>query len=320
MAKIAIDEGHYNCESGAIGFGVRECDVTHAVAYKLKTNLERQGHTILITNGSLSNRTTAANNWGANIFISLHCNAFNGNAYGIETFCYKFEYRKLADSIHNAMLEDKRLYRVNRGIKEGDLHVIRESNMDACLVEMAFIDNKEDNDLLLRYQDEYATAIANGVQSYLGLSYKEDSLNSEPESTPTSEPTPISAPDIVYQTYAGGEWLPKVTNAEDYAGMYGYMVRGVLADVTQGNIEYRVHLTNGDWLPYVLNVNDFAGASNLNRNIDGLQMELQDVPGYGVEYRAHIYSGWLPWVRDLTDYAGIYGINIDGIQARIYKK
>lgn len=174
MAKIVIDEGHYNYESGAVGFSVKECNITHGVAYKLKAKLEKQGHTVLITNGSLSNRTTKANLWGADIFISLHCNAFNGKAYGIETFCYKFKYRKLADSIHNSLLADKRLYRTNRGVKEGDLHVIRESNMDACLVEMAFIDNKEDNALLLKYQDEYATAIAKGVQAYFGLSYKED--------------------------------------------------------------------------------------------------------------------------------------------------
>lgn len=174
MAKVVIDEGHYNYESGAVGFGIKECDITHSVAYKLKLKLEKQGHSVLITNGSLSNRTTKANSWGADIFISLHCNAFNGKAYGIETFCYKFKYRKLADSIHNSLLADRRLYRTNRGVKEGDLHVIRESNMDACLVEMAFIDNKEDNTLLLQYQDEYSIAIAKGVQAYFGLSYKED--------------------------------------------------------------------------------------------------------------------------------------------------
>ena len=185
MAKITIDEGHYNCESGAVGFGIKECDITHSVAYKLKPKLEKQGHSVLITNGSLYNRTSKANSWGADIFISLHCNAFNGNAYGIETFCYKFKYRKLADSIHNSLLADKRLYRTNRGVKEGDLHVIRESNMDACLVEMAFIDNKEDNALLLKYQDEYATAIAKGVQNYFGLSYKEDTAKI------TSEPKPV---------------------------------------------------------------------------------------------------------------------------------
>ncbi|WP_346935296.1 N-acetylmuramoyl-L-alanine amidase [Clostridium sp.] len=184
MAKVVIDEGHYNYESGAVGFGIKECDITHGVAYKLKPKLEKQGHSVLITNGSLSNRTSKANSWGADIFISLHCNAFNGNAYGIETFCYKFKYRKLADSIHNALLSDKRLYRTNRGVKEGDLHVIRESNMDACLVEMAFIDNKEDNVLLLKYQDEYATAIAKGVQAYFGLSYKEDIEKPSKPSTP----------------------------------------------------------------------------------------------------------------------------------------
>ena len=174
MARIAIDEGHYNYESGAVGFGIKECDITHSIAYKLKSKLEKQGHSVLITNGSLENRTKMANGWGADIFISLHCNAFTGAAYGIEVYCYKFKYRVLADAIYRALLADKRLYRATRGVKEGDFHVIRETSMNACLVEMAFIDNKEDNALLLKYQDEYATAIARGVQAYFGLSYKED--------------------------------------------------------------------------------------------------------------------------------------------------
>jgi len=169
MAKIVIDEGHYNCESGAVGHGIRECDVTHDVAYRLKSILESVGHQVLITNGSLSSRPAKANSWGADIFISLHCNASTGSAYGIETFCYKFAYRRLADCVHNALLENNNLYRTNRGVKEGDFCVIRESNMDACLVEMAFIDNAEDNALLQKYPDEYAMAIANGIQSYFGL-------------------------------------------------------------------------------------------------------------------------------------------------------
>ncbi len=186
MAKIAIDEGHYNCESGATGYGIRECDITHSVAYLLKADLERQGHSVLITNGSLENRTRLANNWGADIIISIHCNAFNSKAYGIETFCYKFKYRQLADVIHKFLLADKRLYRVDRGVKEGDLHVIRETNMSACLVEMAFIDNKEDNTLLLKYQKEYAVAIAKGVQAYFGLAYKGE-VSKPIEQTPQVE-------------------------------------------------------------------------------------------------------------------------------------
>ncbi|MEG0134107.1 MAG: N-acetylmuramoyl-L-alanine amidase [Clostridium sp.] len=176
MAKIVVDEGHYNCESGAVGFGARECDITHSMANRLKIDLERQGHQVLITNGSLSKRVQDANNFKADIFISLHCNAFNSKAYGIETYCYKLAYRKLADAIHGELLKNTNLYRNNRGVKEGNFQVIRETNMDACLIELAFIDNREDNLLLRTYQDEYSVAITKGVQSYFGLDYVESKV------------------------------------------------------------------------------------------------------------------------------------------------
>ncbi|MEG2657694.1 MAG: N-acetylmuramoyl-L-alanine amidase, partial [Clostridium sp.] len=64
-------------------------------------------------------------------------------------------------------------YRNNRGVKEGNFQVIRETNMDACLIELAFIDNREDNLLLRTYQDEYSVAVTKGVQSYFGLDYVE---------------------------------------------------------------------------------------------------------------------------------------------------
>lgn len=176
MAKIAIDEGHWDADSGAVGFGTRECDITHSMANRLKIDLERQGHQVLITNGSLSNRTTVANNLGADIFISIHCNAFNSKAYGLETYCYKFKYRKLADAIHGELLKNTNLYRNNRRVKEGNFQVIRETNMDACLIELAFIDNREDNLLLRTYQDEYSVAITKGVQSYFGLDYVESKV------------------------------------------------------------------------------------------------------------------------------------------------
>ena len=46
--------------------------------------------------------------------------------------------------------------------------------MDACLVELAFISNEEDANLLKNKQDEFATAIAKGICKYLGVTYVDD--------------------------------------------------------------------------------------------------------------------------------------------------
>ncbi|WP_346888349.1 N-acetylmuramoyl-L-alanine amidase [Clostridium sp. UBA1056] len=124
--------------------------------------------------------------------------------------------------------------------------------------------------------------------------------------------------DVIYQVYTGGRWLPNVKNLEDYAGLWSQPVQGVYANVSEGHIKYRVHTLWGNWLPWVTDRQDYAGI--LGTNIDGLQMELVDLPGYSVNYRTYVDGRWLPWVLDLEDYAGLYGQAIEEIQVEIIKR
>ena len=63
----------------------------------------------------------------------------------------------------------------------------------------------------------------------------------------------------------------------------------------------------------------------LGKEIDMLQMTLEGLPGYAVEYRvATVGGGFLPWVRDYNTknsdgYAGITGKPFDRLQIRIVK-
>lgn len=178
--KAFIDLGHGGDDVGALGNGLRECDINLAVGLRVKYHLGRHNVDIMLSREthktvSLQERTRMANNWGADCFVSIHCNsATNISAYGIETFCYKFAYRSLGDSVHARLLADKTLYYTNRGVKEGDFHVVRESNMSACLVEMAFISNERDAQLLRNKQEEYAIAITKGILDYFGLVWKDE--------------------------------------------------------------------------------------------------------------------------------------------------
>lgn len=182
MIKVYIDCGHGGKDSGAVNGVYYEKNYVLSVGLHLKkllleTNkfdvrLSRENDTYK----TLEQRSNDANLWGADIFISLHCNsADNKNALGIETYCYKFKYRKLADSIHNVLIQDK-LYTKNRGVKEGNFHVIRETKMSACLIELAFISNNQDLQLLQTKQYEFAKAIYNGILNYynmkIEISYK----------------------------------------------------------------------------------------------------------------------------------------------------
>ncbi|SCI81165.1 Sporulation-specific N-acetylmuramoyl-L-alanine amidase [uncultured Clostridium sp.] len=183
MKKVYIDLGHGGTDSGAVGVNnVLEKNIVLEVGKKVELKLKKCGIDVRMSRTtdifkSLEYRSSDANKWGADCFVSIHCNSFNQIAKGIETYCYKFKYRQLADCVHSEMVNAK-LYTLNRGVKEGNLYVVRKTNMAACLVELGFIDNVEDINFLLNKQEEFAIAIAKGICKFLGLAWKESSESS----------------------------------------------------------------------------------------------------------------------------------------------
>lgn len=181
MNIVYIDPGHGGNDSGALNKGknVLEKDVVLDVSKRIKDKLNgivdvRLSRESDVTK-SLASRTSEANKIKAGLLISIHCNdANNHSAQGIETYCYKFKYRKAADCIHDELIKAN-LYTKNRGVKEGNLHMVRESSMSACLVELGFINNTDDVNLLINKKDEFATAIAKGICKYFNVPYKEAS-------------------------------------------------------------------------------------------------------------------------------------------------
>ena len=138
------------------------------------------------------------------------------------------------------------------------------------------------------------------------------------------KPAPApSKPDVIYQVWddVKNKWLPNVKNDKDYAGIFGHAICAVFANLSRGNIFYKVHYKGGKWLPEVKNRADYAGL--FNRPIDGLMMKTDT--GKTIRYRAHLRrrNAWLPWVTgyNIKDgdngYAGILGQEIDGIQIEV---
>ena len=125
---------------------------------------------------------------------------------------------------------------------------------------------------------------------------------------------------VTYQTYddVRKAWLPNVTDAQDYAGIYGHDVDCVSANLSSGSISYSVHCKGGYWLPAVTNRSDYAGI--YNRPIDGLMMTTNT--GKTIHYQVHLRrtGKWLPWVTGYNTgdsnngYAGIFGQEIDAVR------
>lgn len=185
MKKNMLDAGHGGKDSGALGVNnVFEKDIILDVANRINRYLEGQDIKNINTRTtdiflSLTERTNNANNLGVNSFVSIHCNSSdNSTAQGLETYCYKFQYRALADAIQDELIKEG-LYTKNRGVKEGNLHIVRETNMPACLVELGFITNQEDYNLIMNNKDKFAKAIAKGICKFNGVTWKESTTSDE---------------------------------------------------------------------------------------------------------------------------------------------
>lgn len=186
MRTNMSDAGHGGRDSGAIGINkVNEkdivLDVNNLVDKYLKTQDMKNINTRTTdTFVSLNDRSDKANSLGVNSFVSIHCNESDDpQAHGLEIFCYKFKYRELADCILSELKADNLYTRLrDGGVKEKNLHVVRETNMPACLIELGFISNREDYNLIMNNKDRFAKAIAKGICKFNGVSWKEPSGSS----------------------------------------------------------------------------------------------------------------------------------------------
>ena len=153
MAKVFLDYGHGGSDSGAVANGVVEKTANLVTGLSCAAELRRHGVTISEARTtdvfiSLDARTSKANSLGVDYFVSIHHNAGGGDrGEGIHSI-YRGQGEKLANSILDEMAakigQQKKVYE-KRGTDNKDYyHVIRNTNMDAVIVEVCFLDNKAD--------------------------------------------------------------------------------------------------------------------------------------------------------------------------------
>ncbi|MBQ9746383.1 MAG: N-acetylmuramoyl-L-alanine amidase [Clostridia bacterium] len=184
--RIFIDQGHnpMNPNAGAEGNGYREQDLVYYIGKELEAllnaNPEFEARTsrnspeeVLGTSTatSLAARVGAANSWPADYFISIHANASNiVSASGAEAYVYSESspaYR-LSQDILLRLSEATGL--ADRGVFERPtLYVLRRTAMPALLLEVGFITNPGDAELMAENPALIARGIYNGILTYFGL-------------------------------------------------------------------------------------------------------------------------------------------------------
>lgn len=195
--KIFLDAGHGGKDSGAVGFGLKEKDLTLTIVKKIGKLLgEYEDVKVLYSRTDdrfleLSERADLANKADADFFNSIHINA-TPTGTGFESFIYSEASSKSVayqNVIHPEIM--KAIGKVkDRGKKRANFAVIRRTNMPAVLTESLFIDNPNDNKLLKQdsFLDQVAEGHVNGFVKAFGLKKKavapkkEESKNEEKKS------------------------------------------------------------------------------------------------------------------------------------------
>ena len=180
---IVLDPGHGGSDAGAIGpTGVTEKSVALAVSLKAQKLLTVDGYKVIMTRTTdidvaapgvsdateLQARVNKAPP-NADIFISVHCNAFsNGSANGMETYHAPTAVKgsRLARLLNEELAKLGGLN--NRGVKAARFYVMTHSKCPASLIELGFITNPREEKLLASdaYQQKLAQAITNAVNRY----------------------------------------------------------------------------------------------------------------------------------------------------------
>lgn len=133
---------------------------------------------------ALKDRCKAANDWGADIYMSIHANAGLYGKYGGGVASYSYPNSGRSAALRNRIYDE---IIVETGLKgnrsnpktTANFYVLRNTKMRACLVECGFMDSVTDVPIILTdaFARKCAKGIAKGLIKDLGLTWKEDVID-----------------------------------------------------------------------------------------------------------------------------------------------
>lgn len=207
--RVVVDPGHGGAYSGAYYGGIAEKTLNLQIARRVVAELRARGIDASLTrdgdyklyNGGgirtwrwidsanayqykefdakdatdrlrldLQARADKAMSTGADLFVSVHCNAGGTSAQGIEVYSSPND---PLGAQFAADLQDRLIARtgaVNRGRHQANFYVTRWSNQPAALVECGFMSNATERGRLrsASYQTKLANGIADGIERFAG--------------------------------------------------------------------------------------------------------------------------------------------------------
>lgn len=224
--NILILNGHGAGDSGALGNGYKEADLTRELADLVVSKLntyakvyryprERNAYKD-IKNGVFTKYLPIAFD-KIDYAFEIHFNAFDGNAKGTEIYITKLE---KGYSVEQAIVNNiASIGFSNRGVKRSDFLVIKtlkNKGVSSALLETCFIDNANDMKTYQEHKNDIAQAIVNGIVERFGLNG-------------TFKPVEPTPPQPAVSTKPSGydEWVARLQQELNYQFKRGLTVDGL---------------------------------------------------------------------------------------------
>ncbi|MCL2386197.1 MAG: N-acetylmuramoyl-L-alanine amidase [Defluviitaleaceae bacterium] len=179
---IVLDAGHGGWDPGMVQGKTEEKHINLSIVQKLQTFLEQGGATVIITrvddselsktkSGDMQVRRLIANTSHADIFVSIHQNAFSkSNVKGAQVFYFNESDNsmKLATCVQSRLREFVDPSNKFKAKANSNYFVLKQTSMPAVLVECGFLTNSSERNKLLNetYQEKIAWGIYLGIIDY----------------------------------------------------------------------------------------------------------------------------------------------------------
>ncbi len=185
MFKLYLDLGHGTLANGRNDLGavspngVTEAEIVLDIGLMLEAMLKDKCHVLMsrwdnVTENGINARAIEANEWGADMVLSLHCNSFSqSSANGTEALILSTGgmAEMFAGEVVNRIVPSLGTW--NRGVKvRSDLGILRKTDAPAVLAELAFLSNAIDEARLVNQKGDFAMALFESVKACASLAGK----------------------------------------------------------------------------------------------------------------------------------------------------
>lgn len=234
MATLFISQGHGGADAGSMGADDHSEKMRiRKLVPLIEEKVMAAGHNVTIRNEKASNGSWAFSSASGNIKFSLHFNAFNESASGVECYYKKSSMKKYATSMSKKVANAMEL--TNRGAKYTDTLRMMNIGFD-LLLEVCFHDNKKD----LKAYQENKQKVANAIADVLI-----DALGGKKSSSGSGSNSSINNKPSNEKLVVDGSWGVDCTKKTQK--VLGTTVDGIVSNQPSGNKKYCPACYTGSW-------------------------------------------------------------------------